>query len=161
LNDFLTKSAELDSAQQQAQDTAAARQAAINQKFAQAAAEAQAAAAANQAVIDAQATQDAQAIAEAQAAAAAAKQVLMETQAALLLLINQVIDFVKQEIKAQASGIKADVAAVKTSIYDKWRAKIKASYTGSGEAWYWIDPESAKGAKEAMNDKYGEGSVSW
>ena len=61
-----------------------------------------------------------------------------------------------QEVATKAASIKATVAVIKTSIYDAWRKQNPDSSGGMI-----LGQSALKGAKEAMNEKYGEGSVSW
>lgn len=99
---------------------------------------------------------DAQALASAQAQADAQAQKIEAAQAALADLTPQVA----QTIVAQAADIKAHAEKIKHTIYDAWISKVKAATT-TGSGGEYIPHEALVGAKEAMNDKYGEGSVIW
>lgn len=110
-----------------------------------------------QAMNSAQASGNAQAIAEAEALAAALAQKIAASETALSFLTTQV----KKDIVEKASAIKAHVARIKHPIYDAWAEKVKALTSKGTTGIEYIPHEAVEGAKEAMNDKYGEGSVIW
>jgi hypothetical protein len=74
--------------------------------------------------------------------------------------IATLTDQIIQGITTGAAGIKANVAQIKAPIYDAWMKKNfdSASAPSHGIA---LSPSALSGAKDAMNDKYGEGSVVW
>ena len=73
--------------------------------------------------------------------------------------ITTATEQIKEGIVSDASAIKAHVAIIKGSIYDAW---MKGNFGQTSHPdGYALTANALKGAKEAMNDKYGEGSVVW
>jgi regulator of protease activity HflC (stomatin/prohibitin superfamily) len=162
IQDFMAKAAALDAAQQKMNDADQARQAAANQAFQDAAAKAQAAAAAQQALEAAQAAQDEQAIAAAQQALDAAKQALEVIQTDIMGIVNEIMDATKQDTVTNVALIKSDVVGMKIVVHDAYQAWMQKNFPGGvAPDGVSLSPSALKGAKEAINAKYGEWSVSW
>jgi len=120
--------------------------------IAQASADRQEAIAYSQAQAAAQSSGDAQALAHAQELADALTAKITASQEQLAMITTQV----QQSIVTEAATIKSQVSKVKDAVYDAWTKTHPHSSGG-----YAYDNASLQGAKDAMNDKYGEGSVSW
>ena len=74
--------------------------------------------------------------------------------------VTEIKTQVQQDIKTAAATIKANVATLKTIVTSAWSKKNFNSATTPDHGII-LGQEALAGAKEAMNEKYGEGSVSW
>lgn len=74
--------------------------------------------------------------------------------------ITEIKNQVQQDIKTKAATIKSHVSTLKSIVKDAW---MKKNFNASTvpEHGIILGQEALEGAKEAMNQKYGEGSVSW
>ncbi len=62
-----------------------------------------------------------------------------------------------QEAITKLGTLKSHAAQLKYAVYDAW----KKAHIGTGTPGLILDPKALAGAKQAMNDKYGAGSVEW
>lgn len=84
---------------------------------------------------------------------------LMDKMNAVKESVTTATEQIKEGIVSDASAIKAHVATIKGAIYDAW---MKGNFGQTSHPdGYALTSNALKGAKEAMNDKYGEGSVVW
>jgi hypothetical protein len=62
-----------------------------------------------------------------------------------------------EEVITALANLKTHTERLKHAVYDAWKKKN----IGTGESGLILNAEALAGAKEAMNDKYGQGSVVW
>jgi hypothetical protein len=64
------------------------------------------------------------------------------------------------KIQTDLARVTSSVKTVQAAIYQLWMMK-NFGKTTAPTTGYILDPKALAGAKQAMQDKYGTGSVSW
>lgn len=64
------------------------------------------------------------------------------------------------QLITQLAIIKSTADKLRAAVYDAWK-KQNPSLSGSSNGSIMTSPKALKGAKAAVNNKYGPGSVTW